>query len=79
MSWEHIKYKATCDGCGHEGVRIDSSDDWGGSKTAWEGFNNVAPDTTAVGRKRAGAGDMRPKCPNCGGTAISRGDYLGTT
>lgn len=79
MSWEHNHYTATCDACGHEGVCIKSSDDWGRSATRFEGFENVAPDSYAVGRKRVGADDMRPKCQNCGGASITIGAFFKST
>lgn len=76
MSWEHNHHKATCDSCRHEGVCIMSSDDWGHSETRYEGFENVAPDSYSVGRKRVGPADMRPKCPKCGGTSITVGAFI---
>jgi len=71
MSWEHIRYRATCDGCGHEGVCIRSSDDWGRSETKFEDFIERAPSAYAVGRRRADANDMLPECPQCAGIAIT--------
>ena len=75
MSWEHHHYVATCAGCGHEGVCVKSSDDYR-SETKYEGFTNEEPDETAVARKRVGARDMRPVCPECGGTEIVIGRLL---
>jgi len=79
MSWQHHHYKATCRACGHAGERIDSSDDWNRTETRYSGFTELAPDSTAVGRKRTGPGDRRPQCPQCGGRDIEVGALLRTT
>lgn len=76
MSWERIKYEAHCDACGQSGYCVSSSDDWGRSETYWFGFTNIAPSSTEVGRKKAGARDHRPAC-KCGSREISSGKYLG--
>jgi len=76
MSWERDYYKAICDVCGYEGTCTVAIDDWNRSKTEWPGFEHIVPDPTAVGRKRTGSRDMRPKCPVCGGTSITRGDRI---
>lgn len=75
MSWEYSKYEAVCESCGHEGVCIRGSDDWGRSSTSWEGFQNHPPNSTAVGRKRADSRDMEPVC-SCGGTSIRIGAQI---
>ena len=75
MSWEHTRYAARCEACGHVGVCIRSSDDWGRSATSWEGFASKEPDNTAVGRKRVGSRDMSPACA-CGDTRIVLGPVL---
>lgn len=76
MSWEHTRFRAVCDGCGHEGVCISSSDDWGRTGTAWEGFDGKPPSDYAVARKRVGARDMQPVCPECGSTSITRKEAI---
>lgn len=75
MSWEHTKYDAVCEACGRKGFVIRSSDDWGRFATSYEGFDNVSPDATAVGRKRADARDSSPKCA-CGSTAVRQGAWV---
>lgn len=77
MSWEYSKSEAQCQDCGKKGVCIEGSDDWGRHSTQWEGFRNVPPHPTAVGRKRAGPDDMRPRC-HCGSTKIAVGKYIPT-
>ena len=77
MSWEHIHYRAVCNGCGHEGVCIQSSDDWNRSESTYEGFDLRSPSDYAVARKRVGANDMLAQCPKCGGTTITHGEMLG--
>lgn len=77
MSWEHLHYRATCDGCSHQGVYIYSSDDWGRSESTYEGFDLRPPHPYPVARKRIGANDMLPTCPKCGGKAITHGELLG--
>ncbi len=78
MSWEHDKYEATCDHCGHKGFVTHSSDDWGRSEISYEGFQNIEPSATAVGRKRASARDHSPRCA-CGSTSITRGAYVSSS
>lgn len=77
MSWEHDKYEAQCRSCGRKGFVILSSDDWGRTAIAWEGFRNKAPDSTAVARKRASQRDSSPVC-ECGSTDVVRGEYVGS-
>lgn len=77
MSWDHDTYKAKCRKCGYEGTCTVSSDDWGRSKTSWDGFQNVAPSATAVARMRVSAGDARPICA-CGSSDIERGALIGS-
>lgn len=74
MSWEHTRYRAICNTCGHEGVRVDSMDDWNRTETRFEGFNQVIADPTMVARKRISSGS--PRCPNCGGTSITSTELL---
>lgn len=76
MSWEHTRYEARCESCGHAGICTRSADDWGRSSTTWEGFIGNPPDPTAEGRKRVDARDMVPVCP-CGATCIAVGKMLG--
>lgn len=61
---------AKCDECGHEGKRIQKIDDWMRSSTYWEGFDNVPPNPTAIGRMRVSQNDCRPVC-QCGSKNIS--------
>ena len=78
MSWEHNRYEAKCDTCGRQGFCVRSSDDWNRTATRWEGFDEVAPDATAVARMRVGPDDMSPKCP-CGSTNISIGKHVSSS
>jgi hypothetical protein len=75
MSWEGTRYVATCKACGHTGVCIQGSDDWMRTRTLWEGFSSVAPDPTAVARKRLDAGDSVAIC-SCGSSNIEVGGML---
>ena len=75
MSWEYTKYKAKCLDCGNEGICIQGEDDWFRQSTRWEGFKNVEPDATAVGRKRSDSRDKRPFCM-CGSMNIEVGDII---
>lgn len=68
MSWEHTKRAAKCSCCGRVGWRIDSSDDWGHSKTSWEGFKTAPQSDYIVSRKRV-APDGKPVC-DCGSSQI---------
>ena len=77
MSWEHDKYEAHCRSCGRKGFVILSSDDWGRTATAWEGFKSKAPDSTAVARKRSSPRDFSPIC-ECGSNDVVRGAYFET-
>jgi hypothetical protein len=70
MGWETTTYEARCMKCGAKGACVESSNDWGGSKTSWVGFKNVAPDPTDVVRKRASSKDMVPVC-KCGSRRIT--------
>lgn len=76
MGWEYIKYEAKCESCGRVGVCIRGDDDWNRSSTTWIGFVNIAPDVTAVARKRADARDLRPVC-ECGKSSVTVGRQLG--
>lgn len=76
MSWDRSKYEAKCDHCGKEGFCIRGSNDWGGTSTDWEGFDNVPPNAYEVGRKKAGPLDHQPRC-KCGKGEIVLGKYLG--
>lgn len=71
MSWDHWRYKVTCDSCGHVGVCIRSENDWFQHEAHYEGFIERAPDRIEVGRKRVGPSDMRPQCPKCHGMLIT--------
>ena len=73
MSWDHDKYHATCQACGREGFVIESSDDWGRAAREYVGFENLAPDPTAVGRKRQDARQQSGRCA-CGNSSIRRGN-----
>lgn len=75
MGWEHDRYAARCADCGQSGVIVESSDDWGRQARRYEGFDNIEPDRTAVGRLRQDSRQMNGKC-SCGSTAIIRGDRL---
>jgi hypothetical protein len=72
MSWEHWEYEARCSKCGRRGFVIESSDDWGRTAASYEGFESIAPDPIAVGRKRVSSRDYSPRC-SCGSTHIIRG------
>jgi hypothetical protein len=75
MSWDHERYAATCADCGKTGIVIESSDDWGREARRYEGFENVEPHATAVGRKRQDARQMNAKC-SCGSSNILVGERL---
>jgi len=75
MGWERLRYEATCQSCGHKGFVTRSDDDWGRSATWYEGFANIAPDATAVARKRCDKGDNSPRCM-CGSTEITTGALI---
>ncbi|MNP82360.1 hypothetical protein D3C76_1809700 [compost metagenome] len=63
MSWIETRYKATCTDCGHEGVQIWRSDDWGRTEERWEGFSTILANNYEFYRKRSEA--MIPVC-KCG-------------
>jgi len=69
MSWDYTRYRARCTTCGHIGVCLQGSDDWGRSSTKWEGFESCPPDPTEVARKKTDARNMRARC-KCGSTEI---------
>ena len=75
MSWEYSRYEAKCEDCEHEGVCIQGDDDWGRSSTSWEGFDNVAPDSNEVYRKRTDSRESRPIC-KCGSKRIVVGKLI---
>lgn len=75
MGWDYARYIATCKQCGHQGVCIRGDDDWMRTSTSWEGFSQIEPDPTAVGRKRASPQDMRPVC-KCGSYNITVGEQI---
>src|SRR5579863_6619043 len=69
VSWEYSRVEAVCQQCGKRGVCVEGLDDWGRSSTTWEGFENVSPHSSAIGRKRADSRDMTPLCI-CGSSNI---------
>jgi hypothetical protein len=71
MSWEYSRYEAKCATCGHTGVCIQGSHDWGRTSTNWEGFRTEDPDPMEVGRKRASRRDLTPICP-CGSRGVRK-------
>lgn len=75
MGWEHERFEAQCAGCGRSGVVIESSDDWGRHARRYEGFDNIEPDPTAVGRLRQDQRQMNARCA-CGSTSIVKGERL---
>jgi hypothetical protein len=77
MGWEHDRYEATCGDCGKAGVVIISSDDWGRSARRFEGFENVEPATTAVGRVRQDRREMNGRC-SCGSNSVVQGAAIAT-
>lgn len=76
MSTEHDRYVATCQGCGHTGVWIERSDDWGHGCWSSEGFDAVPPAAQAVLRKRTSAYAMSAGCPNCGSSDVVKGAFI---
>jgi len=72
MGWEHDRYEATCRACGKTGTVTVSSDDWGRNARSYEGFENVDPSSTAVGRARQDRRQMNGRCA-CGSTDIAQG------
>ena len=75
MGWDHDNYEATCAKCGRTGTMVVSSDDWGRSARRYEGFENVEPSNTAVGRARQDRREMNGRCV-CGSTEITRGNLI---
>lgn len=75
MGWDRTRFEARCTACGHTGVCIKGSDDWGRTSTDWEGFINQPPAATAVARKRVDARDNLAVC-ECGSTSIEIGPCL---
>ena len=73
MSWDESCYKATCSACGHSGIEVTSSDDWGNSKTRWEGFDTVPASDYEYYRGRSEA--LVPVC-KCGSKSILRGKAI---
>ena len=73
MSWDTYRYEAKCHSCGHMGVLIRSSDDWGRSDEAWEGFKEASVNDYEFLRKRSAP--TNPIC-KCGSTDIRRGALL---
>lgn len=68
MSWSHTKFRARCTSCGKEGIRVDSSNDFGSMETRWDGFGTVPPDEYQSGRMRVGV-EGTPVC-DCGKSQI---------
>lgn len=62
MGWDESRHKATCGSCGHEGVQVRRSNDYGESDDRWEGFATVPAKECDYHRKRSGA--RVPVC-NC--------------
>lgn len=75
MGWEHDRFEARCEECGHSGVVDISSDDWGRSARRYEGFQNLEPSPYAVGRKRADQRQNDAVCA-CGSSRIKHGAKL---
>ena len=75
MGWEHDRFAARCTDCGATGIIDESSDDWGRNELRYEGFENVDPAATAVGRQRQDRRAMNGRC-RCGSTAIEKGARL---
>ncbi len=69
MAWEYSRYEAKCAKCGHVGVCVTGSDDWGRTSTTWEGFNTTKPHQYEVGRKRTSERSPEPIC-RCGSEDI---------
>lgn len=75
MGWEHDRFTAISTDCGHEGVVIVSSDDWGRSAGRYEGFACIDAPVDATGRKRADAREASPQCRG-GSCSVLRGERL---
>ena len=73
--WEHDRYEAACGNCGKTGTVIISSDDWGRNARSYEGFENVDPAGTAVGRMRQDRSEMNGRCAY-GSTSIIKGAFV---
>ena len=67
MSWDESRHKATCRDCGHEGVYVSRTNDWGSTDDRWEGFDTVPENEYEYLRKRSEA--QVPVC-NCGSRNI---------
>ncbi|WP_152973131.1 hypothetical protein [Pseudomonas asplenii] len=66
MSWDERRFKATCSDCGHEGVQVIRSDDWGRTEQSWEGFDTVSAEDYEHhrGRSEALVPICKCKCKN---------------
>jgi hypothetical protein len=73
MSWDENRYKAICRDCGHEGVRISLSDDWGKTEERWSGFETVPASDYEYHRGRSEA--RVPVC-KCGSKSINIGQVI---
>ncbi len=73
MSWSDNSRKATCGSCGHEGVCIRSSDDWGRTEERWHGFDTVPASDYEYYRGRSEA--RVPVC-KCGSKNIIIGSPI---
>ncbi|VVO78958.1 hypothetical protein PS870_01688 [Pseudomonas fluorescens] len=63
MSWDESRYRAICRDCGHEGVQVSRSDDWGRTEALWEGFNTTPANDYELHRKHSD--EQAPIC-KCG-------------
>ncbi len=73
MSWDESRYKATCSACGHEGIQVKRSDDWGRTEERWEGFDTTPANDYEYYRKRSDA--LVPVC-KCGSKNIAVGQAM---
>ncbi len=73
MSWDESRRKATCAQCGHQGVQIARSDDWGRSEDRWDGFDTVPANDYEYHRGRSQA--HVPIC-KCGSRSIEIGPVI---
>jgi hypothetical protein len=70
MSAQKIdRCRATCDGCGHEGVLVVETDDFRGVRHYYEGFESLQA-ATIGGRPTPDPKASLP-CPTCGGTSVT--------
>lgn len=67
-----VRRRVMCNGCGHVGEEIVTSDDWGRSSTGWVGFERKPTSAYEAHRMRS---DGSPVCV-CGSRSVTRGEVI---